>query len=60
MTKIAKNPKTEITAIAQWGNDEAAAAFCTLLVGLNVEDELEFEVGEDDEAEDMVESIESG
>jgi hypothetical protein len=61
VTKRAKKPKTEITAMAQWGKDEIAALFCTLPVGLDVEDGLEFDspVGKDDE-EDMVESIESG
>jgi hypothetical protein len=36
--------------------------FCTLPVGLEVEDKLEFDnpVGEDEEDEDIVESIESG
>lgn len=62
MAKRAKKPKTVITAIAQWGKDEMSALFCTLPVGLDVEDELEFDdpVGKDDEDESIVESIESG
>lgn len=62
MAKRAKKPKTEITAIAQWGNDEVSFMFCTLPVGLDVEDRLEFDspVGSVDEDENMVESIESG
>jgi hypothetical protein len=62
VTKRAKNPKTVITAIAQWGKDELAPLFCTLPVGRNVEDEFEpgSPVDEDNEFEDMVESIESG
>lgn len=62
MTKRAKKPKTVITAMAQWGKDEISLLFWTLPVGLDVEDELEFDrpVGKDDEDENMVESIESG
>jgi hypothetical protein len=62
VTKRAKKPKTEITAIAQSGKDEMLSLFCTLPVGLDVEDKLEFDnpVGEDEEDEDIVESIESG
>lgn len=56
VTKRAKKPKTEITAIAQWGKDEMSWEFCTLPVGFKVEVEL---VGKDDD-EDMVESIELG
>lgn len=62
MAKRAKNPNTVITAIAQWGKDEVSLLFCTLPVGLDVEDKLELDspVGEDDDEENMVESIESG
>ena len=62
VTKRTKKPKTEITAIAQWGKEEMAVLFWTLPVGLDVEDKLEFDkpVGKDDEDESMVESIESG
>jgi hypothetical protein len=62
VTTRAKRPKTEITAIAQWGKDEVWLLFCTVPVGLDVEDKLESDraVGKDDEAENIVESIESG
>lgn len=64
MAKRAKKPKTEITAIAQWGKDELLSPFCTLPVGLPVEDESGFDspvVGSDEgEVDDLVESIESG
>ena len=62
MTKRAKKPKTEITAIAQWGKDEIWLLFCTVPVGLDVEDKPEFDspVGKDEEDENIVESIESG
>ena len=61
MTKRARKPKTEITAIAQSGKDVMLSLFCTLPVGLDV-DKLEFDkpVGEDEEDESIVESIESG
>lgn len=61
VTKRAKNPRTVITAIAQWGKDEVSLLFCTLPVGLDVEDGLEFDspVGKEED-ENMVESIESG
>lgn len=39
MAKRAKKPKTEMTAIAQWGKDEVASPFCTLPVGLPVDEE---------------------
>lgn len=65
MTKSAKKPKTEITAIAQWGKDELSLLFCTLPVGLNVdEEESDSPVDPDvederDEVEDIEESTES-
>ena len=62
MTKRAKKPKTEMTTIAQWGKDEPSLLFCTLPVGLNVD---EFDdpgesvaVGRREEVADMEESIE--
>lgn len=62
MTKRAKNPKTEITAIAQWGKDEPSLLSCTLPVGLNVDEEFDGPsdpVAEGErEVEFMVESIE--
>lgn len=59
MTNRAKKPKTEITAIAQSGKFEVSLLFCTLPVGLVVEEELEFDgTAEDaDELEVIVESM---
>ena len=57
VTRRAKKPKTVITAIAQWGKDELSPLFCTLPVGLSV-DEFDDAEGGRDEVEDMVESIE--
>lgn len=60
MAKRAKKPNTEMTAIAQWGKDGSSLPFCTLPVGLPVDEddkvELESPVDEGDEVED----IESG
>lgn len=59
MAKRAKKPKTEMTAIAQWGKDESSLPFCTLPVGLPVGEEDKLEVkspvveGEEDELEDV-------
>lgn len=67
VAKRAKNPKTEMTTIAQWGKDEVSLPLCTLPVGLVV-DELEFDKpvepaaegdGDGDDVEDMVERTES-
>ena len=60
VTKRAKKPKTEMTAIAQWGKDELSLPFCTLPLGLPVGEELELgSPAAVDEVEDMVERIES-
>lgn len=63
VTKRAKKPKTEITMMAQWGNDvdELSPLLCTLPVGLNVESEFDNPVaeGERDDVEVMVERTES-
>jgi hypothetical protein len=65
VAKRAKKPKTEMTAIAQWGKDEVAPLVCMLLVGFAVDvddkSELGSPVAEDDreEVEDIEESTES-
>lgn len=55
MAKRAKKPKTEITAMAQWGKDELSLPFCTLVVGLIVCEELERSV--DEEVGEVEESV---
>jgi len=63
VTKRAKNPKTEMTTIAQWGKDEPSLVSCTLPVGLDVVDEFDdpgesVAVGRREEDADMAETIE--
>ena len=55
VAKRAKKPKTEMTAIAQWGKDESSLPFCTLPVGLPVgeEDKLEVESPVEDEGDEL-------
>ena len=56
----AKKPKTEMTAIAQWGKDGSSLPFCTLPVGLPVGEEDRLEVDRPVDEGDKVEDIESG